>query len=214
MDNIKQWLAERKTIYFIFALLYDGNIDKALEIIRENELLEHFERYSENEFLSTGSSKMIKEIDENSDNSNYKDLILDDHQRLFVGPDEILAPLWESAYKAKDKLLFGEVELEVREFYNSYGLDIKANEPADHLPLELSFMSHLCNIDGEDNLENIIKCLEKQLNFLKEHLLSWIPLLVENVSENSETKFWTGLVQLTRGWLENDLDEIEKVIKF
>lgn len=215
MDNMKQWLAERKTIYFILALLYDGKINESLEIIIENELLRNFADYADNKFLSAGSSQVIKEINENKKNNNnsYEDLILADHQRLFVGPDEILAPLWESVYKTKDKLLFGKIELEVRNFYNSAGLDIKGNEPADYLPLELSFMSHLCDVNDEGDLENINESLIKQHDFLKEHLLSWIPLWTEDVNKNAETQFWSGFALLLKGWLENDLYEIEKVIK-
>jgi TorA maturation chaperone TorD len=213
MDNVKQWLVERKTIYFILALLYDGKIDEAIEFIRENELLQHFVDYTDNKLLSTGSSQVIKEIDENQNNNDYKDLIIDDYQRLFVGPNEILAPLWESVYKTKDKLLFGDIELEVRRFYGSAGLNIKGNETADYLPLELSFMSRLCDVNEEGDLENINENLTKQHDFLKEHLLSWIPLWAEDVNQNAETQFWRGFAQLTKGWLENDLDEIEKVIK-
>jgi hypothetical protein len=50
------------------------------------------------------------------------------------------------------------------------------------------------------------------LNILKEHLLSWISSWVEDVDKNAEIKFWVGFAQLTKGWLENDLDEIEKLV--
>ena len=58
------------------------------------------------------------------------------------------------------------------------------------------------------NNENLVK----QRAFLKEHLLSWISSWVEDVNKNAETKFWVGFAQLTKGWLENDLDEIEKLV--
>jgi len=213
MDNIKQWLAERKTIYFMLALLYDGKIDQALEIIRENDLLQNFAAYIDNTLISVGSGKVIKEIDENQNNNDYRALILNDYQRLFVGPDEILAPLWESVYKTKDKLLFGEIELEIRRYYNSIGLDVKENEPADYLPLQLSFMSRLCDIDDNNNLVNINENLIKQWKFLKEHLLAWISSWEADVNQNTEIQIWTGFAQMTKGWLENDFDEIEKVIE-
>lgn len=212
MDNIEQWLIERKTIYFILALFYRGNINEGLEILRETDLLQQFANYVDNTLLSIGASEVIKEIDENQNNNKYKELVLDDYQRLFVGQNEILAPLWESVYKAKDKLLFGDIELAVRRFYNSVGLDVKESEPADYLPLQLSFMSRLCHIAVEDNLKDISKNLVKQRDFLKEHLLSWILLWVEDVNKNAEISFWAGFAQMTKGWLENNLDEIEKII--
>lgn len=212
MDNIKQWLIERKIIYSILALFYRGNIYEGLESIKEYGLLEEFVNYTDNILLSNGAGKVIKEINENQDNYEYRDLILDDYQRLFVGPDEILAPLWESVYKEKDKLLFGEIELAVRRFYNSAGVDIKESEPADYLPLQLSFVSRLCDIAVEDNLKYISENLVKQHDFLKEHLLSWILLWIEDVKKNAEIGFWVGFAQMTKAYLENDLDEIEKII--
>jgi len=213
MDNIKHWLVERKIIYFIFSLLYDGKIDQALDIIKKNELLQNFSDYIDNKQLSDGSAQVIKELHENQNNNHYKDLILEEYQRLFIGPDEILAPLWESVYKTKDKLLFGEIELEIRRYYNSIGLDVKENEPADYLPLQLSFMSRLCDIDDNNNLVNINENLIKQWKFLKEHLLAWISSWEADVNQNTEIQIWTGFAQMTKGWLENDFDEIEKVIE-
>lgn len=213
MDNIKHWFVERKIIYFIFSLLYDGKIDQALDIIKKNELLQNFSDYTDNKQLSDGSNQVIKELHENQNNNHYKDLILEEYQRLFIGPDEILAPLWESVYKTKDKLLFGEIELEIRRYYNSIGLDVKENEPADYLPLQLSFMSRLCDIDDNNNLVNINENLIKQWKFLKEHLLAWISSWEEDVNQNTEMQLWAGFAQMTKGWLENDLDEIEKVIE-
>lgn len=40
-----------------------------------------------------------------------------DYNRLFVGPGHIVVPLWESIYRTKEKLLFGESEITVRRYY-------------------------------------------------------------------------------------------------
>jgi TorA maturation chaperone TorD len=212
MDNIKQWLVERKIIYSILALFYRGDIYEGLETIQEYGLLENFTNYTSSIQLSNWPSKVIEEINKDKNTFEYRDLILDDYQRLFVGPDEILAPLWESAYKEKDKLLFGERELAVRKFYNSVGLNVKESEPADYLPLHLSFVSRLCVIAVEENLKDISENLVKQHDFLKEHLLSWIPVWIEDVNKNGEDGFWVGFSQMTKAYLENDLNEIEKII--
>ncbi len=213
MDNIRQWILERKIIYFILALIYDGKIYEALEIIDENKLLEHMSGYIDNKFISDGSREVFKEIEKNKNNETYIELILKEYQRLFVGPDRICAPLWKSVYGKKDKLLFGEVELEVRRFYNSFNLDVKDNEPADYLPRELYFMSHLCDKYTEDYTENInTEKLMKQHEFLRMHILSWISPWAEDVKQNSEMKFWSGFSQIIEGWLQNDFNEIESIL--
>jgi TorA maturation chaperone TorD len=213
MDNIEQWLIERKTIYSILALFYRGEIDKALEILIETDLLVQFSIFIYNEQLSIGANKIIEDIDENKNNNRYKELILDDYENLFVGPNDILAPLWESVYRTKDKLLFGDIELTVRQFYNSVKLDVKESEPADYLSLELSFMSRLCDMAMKDNFKNINENLIKQHVFLKDHLLSWISPWEDDVNKKAKTKFWRGLSLLTKGFLQNDLAEISEILE-
>lgn len=232
MNNIKEWIVERKTIYFIFSLFYDGMINEGIEILKKSNLFKNFANYFDDEIISSEVSKIIEEIEDNKNNDNYELFILKDHQRLFIGPDELLAPLWESVYKTKDKLLFGKIELEVRRCYHSAGLNVKESEPADYLPLQLSFMSCLCKRIEEENFRNvdensssqyindkrkfevINENLAKQHNFLKEHILSWICLWSDDVNKNAESEFWKAFSKVTKGWLENDLKEIEKVIAF
>ena len=45
-----------------------------------------------------------------------------DYTRLFIGPDRLPAPPWESAYLTEERLLFQEPTLEVRRAYRKYGL--------------------------------------------------------------------------------------------
>lgn len=211
MYNINQWLNERKIIYSILSLFYHGEIKRGLVVLRGNSLLEGFASYGDNNLLSEGARVVIKDLSEHWDDKEYEALISADYQRLFIGPDKILAPLWESVYKEKDKLLFGEVELGVRRFYESIGLSVKNSEPADSLSLELSFMAWLSSKALEDDSKNIKGYMIKQREFLKEHLISWISSWTEEVEKNAETDFWRGFSLLTRGYVENDLYEIEKI---
>lgn len=213
MDTIKQWITERQNIYSIIALFYHGDLNMGLDILQDTDVLQKFSEYIENPLLSDGAKRIIKEITENKENPQYKKLLLDDYQRLFVGPDHILAPLWESVYQTKDKLIFGESELVVRGFYNSLGLEVKNTEPADHLALELSFMARLCSMTKYNHSQQVIEALTKQQSFLKDHLLKWIPLWTNDVNENAQTKFWSGFALVTKGWLMNDLNEIQKILE-
>ncbi len=70
----------------------------------------------------------------------------DDHRRLFLGPERVLACPYESVYLNEEHLTFGSQTLAVREWYSRYGLRAPAEgrEPDDHIGLELVFVSHLC----------------------------------------------------------------------
>ncbi|MCL6572397.1 MAG: molecular chaperone TorD family protein, partial [Bacillus sp. (in: Bacteria)] len=45
-----------------------------------------------------------------------------DYTRLFVGPFELPTPPWESSYVRKDGLLFQGTTMEIRKYYEKYGM--------------------------------------------------------------------------------------------
>jgi hypothetical protein len=72
-----------------------------------------------------------------------------------------------------------------RGFYNAFGVEPCRTNPerADHITLELEFMSWLilketraCEIRGQDSADAQV-CREAQQRFLTEHLLWWAPAL-------------------------------------
>ena len=71
-----------------------------------------------------------------------------DYTRLFIGPGHVLAPPWESVYRSRERLLFDQATLDVRQAYARFGLQAPRlnHEPDDHLGLELAFMFHLCRL--------------------------------------------------------------------
>jgi TorA maturation chaperone TorD len=130
-----------------------------------------------------------------------------DYQRLFIGPNRLLAPPWESVYRADDHLLFGQSTLEVREVYARFGLQTpKLNcEPDDHIGLELAFLSHLCQrgiaaIEGRD-ITALRYVLDTQRDFLSNHLLQWTPGFFTRVCEGAETLYYCGIARLGLGCL-------------
>lgn len=135
----------------------------------------------------------------------YQEQLREDYNRLFVGPGPLLAPPWESVYRSKERLLFGEHTLAVRAFYQSYGLkSVKQDqEPEDHIALELEFAGWLCqqaaNASGPEEASVFI---EGHREFLVRHLLEWIPAFSEAVRKGSHTVFYDRLPVLTQAWLD------------
>ena len=213
MNNIKGRLDQRQLVYSILALFYREELIKGLDILYSTNFLNQLSDFSNNTTLKSTTNKIINEIENNKKNNDYVKLLFDDYQRLFVGPDHILAPLWESVYSTKDKIIFDENELEVRKFYNKSGLDVKKTEPADHISLELGFMARLCAEESDYAAIENEELLLKQVDFLKKHLLKWTSSWVEKVNENASTEFWKNFSLITRSWLENDYFELEKIIQ-
>lgn len=145
-----------------------------------------------------------------------------DYTRMFIGPYKIPAPIWESAYLNREGLLFAEETLEVRRLYLQYNLlSLQyGHEADDHLGLELDFMYQLSKLSNEqfqvENGNQLQTVFADQSNFLKEHLLQWVPTFSEKVIKHSATDFYKGMVKILTGFLTIDkicLEEIWTRIK-
>ena len=133
------------------------------------------------------------------------DVLLVDHRDLFEGPDHVLACPYESVYLSEEHLTFEEQTLDVRAFYNRFGVQAPSvgKEPDDHIGLELSFISHLCVL-GLDAIEAADADAETAMiasiaDFLEQHLLRWVNDCLDSVVEHATTDFYRGLGHLTRG---------------
>ena len=133
------------------------------------------------------------------------DDIKSDYTRLFIGPEKVMAPPWESVYFSEERLVFQEQTLQVRNWYQRFGLASEKiyKEPDDHIALEISFIAHLASLSLEalevNDQPTLAKTLQAQQDFLKEHLLQWGPKWCDSVIENARTDFYKGTALLLRG---------------
>lgn len=138
--------------------------------------------------------------------------------RMFIGPDKLPAPPWESAYLHKDKLLFQEHTLKVRQAYLKYQL-LPANylkEADDHLGLELDFMYQLTTFALEaledQKFAELREILLDQKDFLENHLLKWVSEFSSNISESANHSFYPGMGKILVGYLQLDLEAIDELL--
>ena len=132
-----------------------------------------------------------------------------DYTRMFIGPYQLVAPPWESAYANEDKLLFQKETLEVRKAYLKYSfLPVQFQQEADdHIGLELDFMYQLCLIlfdKMKSGDSSYVEVLEDQKSFLQQHLLTWVDRFCQDVIGNSKTDFYKGMASILKGYLSLD----------
>jgi TorA maturation chaperone TorD len=137
---------------------------------------------------------------------NFAELKMD-YIRLFIGLDTLPTAPWESVYFGRERLVFQEQTVQVREWFARFGLQAERlnREPDDHIGLELIFVAHLAtlalnSIEMNDQLA-AEKYLQAQRDFLFEHLLRWGPAWTRLVKEHAGTDFYRGLAHLTHGAL-------------
>ena len=133
-----------------------------------------------------------------------------DYTGAFLGGKEGLICPSESSYI--EKKVYGEATLKVMEFYREQGFvkDDSFHEPDDHIALECAFMSilgwnfiEMAEKEGMD-APQCEKHLVLQLDFLKDHLLNWVPAWAKQVQDFSETNFYRAIAHLTQTLVEAD----------
>lgn len=135
---------------------------------------------------------------------SYRD-ITDDHFRLIRGPGEPIAVPWESVYRNEKRLVFDEATMDVRRWYQRYGLRApRLNiEPDDHISLELEFLSRLLvmglNTEDENAAQNLYNAHDE---FCRQHLLVWASQFFLVVMKRADTNFYRGVGMLGQDALE------------
>lgn len=137
-----------------------------------------------------------------------------DYNRLFVGPNHLLAPPWESVYLTEERLTFDQITLDVREFYRRHDLEfvLLNKEPDDHFGVELEFMAELINRQlqhmKKGQVDEASHLVKEQDDFLREHLTQWTPHFTQSVIESAQTDYYQGLALLARDFIAWDYELI------
>lgn len=101
------------------------------------------------------------------------------------------------------------VEDSVKRFYAEYGAGFERqfrDLRADHIAVELAFMSYLAFKEHES--EDPSRYLEGEERFLVNHLLTWVPVFVRRALKHVNTSYMREALLLTREVLTQDKDII------
>ena len=116
---------------------------------------------------------------------------------------------YESVYTSERRLLMQEARAEVLATLRENEL-VRGNwnEAEDHIALALEFMQRMslraAEALGDAAEEEAIAYLRTSYDFLENHLLNWVPMLVADMRMHARTLFYQGLGQLTFGTLQED----------
>ena len=115
-----------------------------------------------------------------------------DFNRLFVGPQKLLAPPYESSYLSPDRLTMTRQTMSVRQAYRAVGIEIsdKGRIPDDHLHYEAAFAACLLrSLSPSLQADARSDIAAHYTAFLRDHLLCWIFPHLEHVAAHSTTLF-------------------------
>ena len=119
----------------------------------------------------------------------------------------------------EEAALFQAATLEVRQAYRAFGMQAEAYQrvPDDSLALELAFMSALAeralNAFRGDNRAEAERCLTGSADFLKKHLLVWIPKFLERMAASPTDCLYPQLCLILDSFLKKDAETAEELLK-
>lgn len=125
--------------------------------------------------------------------------LLVEYARLFVGPNELLAPPYGSIYLEEGRKVMGESTARVMEFYKaeSLSMDEHFENLPDHIAAELEFMYYLAYHEVEalekNDTEKAAHFLNRQESFLRVFLGPWVAPFCEKVKQGTENAFYQAL---------------------
>jgi TorA maturation chaperone TorD len=130
-----------------------------------------------------------------------------DHDRLYgVSATAQVAP-YESVHRGVDRLVFDTHTLDVRRAYEALGLRAPKlhREPDDHIGLEFDFIAQalLMALDAVDAGRDAGGTILIARSFLHEHLLSWCPVMLDEVVLRAKSEFMAGVALLSQGALRS-----------
>lgn len=119
-------------------------------------------------------------------------------------------PPYESVW-VDGGFVYGPSADRVGQKYRQFNMRILNNEPPDHLALELYFMRFLCEKEAEarSSGQSVQDWLREEEDFLREHLVTWLPAFCEGIRESCETLFYSGVADITEGWICLDQEIIK-----
>lgn len=205
-------LANRRFLYALFHKTFGREPDHAfLDILSSESVQEAFRLFSEEpgDDMEKACSFLCRLKDKYED-QDFLEKIRREYMRLFVGPEKLIAPPWESVYRSKQGLLFQESTLTIREIYHSQGF-LPQGYPHvadDSLALELDFMSRMAERSlqalKEERLDDLSACLSVQESFLRVHLLFWVPKLLEKMADSSYRLLYPQMTRILLDFMKKD----------
>lgn len=192
---------ERLLYYQLFCHYYRGDLLQ-LTSAQWGQLVGIIKEYQNTSLIDevAQSLQMLEEVNENTIQT-----LEHDYNRLFVGPNKLLASPFESSYRNYEGNVLQQETLNVRNFYHYVGLQV-ANEgqiPDDHIQFEFEFILHiLSDPTTQDNLQ-IYKM------FLEKHLMQWVFKHCKKIIENSQNSITHAMAVLLKEFLQLECKMME-----
>ena len=214
-------LASRVLLYKLFHKTFGREPDAAfLHVLADPAVGEAFSLFSSEESdTMSKASAFVASAGQKAGDESYLSELHHEYMRLFIGPEKLIAPPWESVYRSKSGLLFQENTLTVREIYHKHGFQPEGypHVADDSLALELDFMGRMAERSlaalAQGDAGEFAASLTTQESFLRIHLLFFLPKLLERMEHSAFRLFYPQMTQILLAFAQLDLELVQDMMK-
>lgn len=218
-EQLVELMRNRHQVYTLLARLFRKEVDEGLLAqLKEGDILDCHDGYM-------GEALDMMRAYLRSDEASTLDLARD-YAKAFCGAGSTKrnsAYPFESVYTSKEGYLMQEARDEVLAWYHRFGLGKNEawNDCEDHLALELEFVAYLAGetvkeLEGPDPAEpddaaaetcalTYGEFIQAQRDFVRSHLVNWVPEFDRDVDHKARTDFYRGLARFTSHYTKEDL---------
>lgn len=220
-NDLIQIIRQRQTIYAFMKRVYEKELPG--EFLREMPQKMKALLALEDILPSAKSQNAVRQLIKFTDSISSQNLyeiqikLAADYARLFLSINKTPPHPSESVYRDGVMMQFSRDE--VLQTYWSLGVTRKTEftEPEDHIAVELGFMMFLCEKSYQalkkEEVKEASNYIQHQKDFLENHLLKWVPKLVDDIVTAGRTPFYKSIALLTREFLETDVSATKDLLK-
>ena len=216
--ELADYLQAGETTYrFLSQMLFRELNAEAIEALRGQD----WPRDTGNEHLDRGYGQVRRFFSFAS--TDIRTQLAVEYARVFLAAgvfsqDEATAVPYESVFTSEGHLMMQESRDDVVRRYAADGFAVNPDihEPEDHLSFELEYLAHMSGRAlaalEHDDLATVRANLQRQREFIDAHLLNWIGDLHDVAEAYAKTTFYTGMLLVAQGALEQSRELLNDVV--
>jgi TorA maturation chaperone TorD len=127
-----------------------------------------------------------------------------------------IAVPYESVFTSEGQMIMQDSRDDVCARYRVDGFKVAStlHEPDDHLSIELEYLASMAErtlelLRSSNDGAALFESIQRQKEFIRLHLLNWLPALREAVLRYATLPFYIGMLLVLEGYLQEDLELLE-----
>jgi TorA maturation chaperone TorD len=136
---------------------------------------------------------------------------------VYTETRDIAVP-YESVFTSEGQMVMQESRDDVFTRYHVDGFRVVStlHEPDDHLSIELEYLASMAErtlelLGSDDDGAALSENIRRQGEFIRLHLLNWLPALRKAVLRYATLSFYIGMLLVLEGYLQEELTLLEEV---